>query len=259
MIFLYKQELFKLLKRRGTLFSLIFLILQNIGVAILSKNYSEHLDSKEMFASNFASLSFLVFIMIGASATIISSEFEYNTIKNIIYQSYSRKAILISKWLTILTYSFVAMLLTMLITVFNKFIFFGGTYSLTDKLPRHSQVLWQYWVVNNATSFLTLWLLLSLVFLLASVMKKNAVAISTGIIGYFALSLIGNFMFIAIAKWDFLKWNPINFLNFPTQVSATGIIPKLTHLSNTEMLIGNFAYIIIFLTIGLFLFSKKEV
>lgn len=259
MTYLYKQEIFKLLKRKSTVCCLIFLLVQNIAVALISKANPNYVNAREMFVSNFASLSFTVFIMIGAAATIISSEFEYNTIKNIIYQPYSRKTILISKWLTILTYSLVAYALTMLMTLINKFIFFTSDYSLTDKIQNNSRIVWQYWILNNMANFLTLWLLLSLVFLLASVMKKNAIAITMGIIGYFALSIIGTFMFMLIDKWKFLKWNPINFMNYPAQVTATGIIPKLTHLTNNEMLLGTLIYIVLFMSIGLYFFSRKEV
>lgn len=259
MAYLYKQEMFKLCKRRSTLYCLMFLLVQNILVAILSKMNPDHINSKEIFVSNFASLSFVVFILIGATATIVSSEFEYNTIKNIIYQSYSRKMVLISKWLTILTYSLFMYFVVMLVTLVNKFIFFSNSFSLTGKVHEGSKIIWEYWILNNVANFLTLWLLLSLVFLLASVMKKSAAAITVGIVGYFALSIIGTVMFMVIGKWQFLKWNPINFLNYPSQITETGIIPKLTHLTNNQMLIGNLLYIILFMSIGLYFFSKKEV
>jgi len=259
MAYLYKQEMFKLLKRRSTLYCLVFLIVQNVLVAILGKMNQGHINSKELFASDFASLSFMVFILIAATATIVSSEFEYNTIKNIIYQSYSRKMILISKWLTILTYSLFMYFVVILVTLVNKFIFFSNSFSLTGKVHEVSKIIWQYWILNNVANFLTLWLLLSLVFLFASVMRKSATAITVGIVGYFALSIIGTVMFMVIRKWQFLKWNPINFLNYPAQITETGIISKMTHLTNSQMVMGNALYIILFMSVGLYFFSRKEI
>lgn len=259
MIYLYKQEIFKLLRRKSTLYSLIYLVFQNITVAVLSKIYPQHIDIQEMFADNFVSISFIVFIMIAATATIIASEFEYNTIKNIVYQSYPRRMILMSKWMAMLTYSISLYLLMMLLSLVNKFVLFGGDYSLTDKVHHNSFTLWQYFLTVNITNFVTMWLLLSVVFLLSSLMRKGATAITVGIIGYFAISIIGNFMFVLIGKWDFLKWNPINFMNYPAQMTATGLVPKLTHLTNNEMLLGNIGYILLFLTLGLYFFSRKEV
>jgi len=259
MIYLYKQEIFKLLKRKSTLICTLFLLVQNIAAALLSKAYPQYISSKEVFAGDFASLSFITFVMIAASASIISSEFEYNTIKDIFYQSYSRQMVLISKWLTILTYSVVIYLLMMLFSLLNKFFIFGNSYSLADKLDHGAGALWQYWFIENAATFVTLWLLLSLVFLVAAMMRKGVTAILVGIIGYFVLSIVGNFMFLMIGKWDILKWNPLNFLNYPGQITSTGIISHLTHLSNNEMLVGSLIYILLFLSLGLYSFSRKEV
>lgn len=259
MFFLYKQELFKLLKRRSTKYCLIFLVLQNIAMALGNNFYPKYLNSKEFFASNFASLSFISFIMIAASASIIATEFEYNTIKDIFYQPFSRKQVLISKWLTIFTYSLGAYLLVMVLSLINYFILFSRTYSLSVQIPEVSLPLWQYWLVSSFASFITLWLLLSVVLLIASGLKRGSTAIVTGIVGSFVLNIIGSVMLLFIHKWDILKWNPFNFLYYPQQVTHTGIIIKLTHLNNSEMLIGSLFYMTLFLLVGMYLFSRKEV
>jgi len=132
--YLYKQEIFKLLKKRSLWFCLLFIVLQNIGMAIFSQSYSNFFQAKLLFQYDFASTSFIALIMIAASATIISTEFEYNTIKNVVMQPYSRSQVLISKWLTILTYSVGIYLLAMILSLFDKFIFFNTTFSLNDKV-----------------------------------------------------------------------------------------------------------------------------
>ncbi len=43
--------------------------------------------------------------MIAATASIITMETQYGTIKNVLSQRYSRTQVLISKWLVMLTYS----------------------------------------------------------------------------------------------------------------------------------------------------------
>lgn len=90
-------------------------------------------------------------------------------------------------------------------------------------------------------------------------MKRGSTAIVVGIIGSFDLNIIGALMFSLIERFEFLKWNPLNFLYYPQQATRTGIYSELTHLSNNELLIGNISYIALFLALGLFLFSKKEV
>lgn len=106
--------------------------------------------------------------------------------------------------------------------------------------------------------YLNTWLLLSVVFLLASILKKSTNAVIVGITGYFALDVIGTLMYSLIHKFDFLKWNPINFLNLSNQVGAPDLLKHLTKLSINQLIIGNFIYIILFLTTGLYFFSRKE-
>ncbi|MFC6176080.1 ABC transporter permease [Companilactobacillus huachuanensis] len=257
--YLYKQEIFKLLKKRSFWFCLLFIALQNIGVAIFSQSYSKFLQPKFLFQYDFVSPAFISLILIATSATIISTEFEYNTIKNVVMQQYSRNQILISKWLTVLTYSVGIYLFSMILSLFDKFIFFNNTFSLVDKSEGGTYLVWQSWLISNGATFITLWLILSIVFLLAAVMKKGALAVVVGVVGYFALEIISSLMFVLISKWDFLKWNPLNFLNYPGQLVRESTLSELTHLNNDQMLMGNIIYIILFMAIGLFFFSRKEV
>ena len=147
----------------------------------------------------------------------------------------------------------------MILTLINKLLWFNGDLNLNTTVKGISHPLWQYWIFNNIANFITLWLILSIVFLVAAIMKKGALAVVVGIIGYFAMSIIGAMMFALINKWEFLKWNPLNFLNYPSQLTHTGIITELTRLTNNELLVGNLVYIVLFMSLGLYFFSKKEV
>ncbi|MEE6666154.1 ABC transporter permease [Pediococcus acidilactici] len=258
MKFLYTQELFKLIKKRSTLIILLFLIVQNFGFALVNFCYPKHFLPKEFFVANYATTSFVTLILIGFAAVVVTSEFELNTIKNLICLSYSRPAIIFSKWLVTFTFSAFIYILVMLETLGDKFLFFANTFSLNDKVHGGSETIWQYWLKWNGATYLNTWLLLSIVFLLASIFKKSTNAVIVGITGYFALDIIGTLLYSLIHKFDFLKWNPINFLNLSNQVGAPDLLKHLTKLSINQLIIGNFIYIILFLTIGLYFFSRKE-
>ncbi|OYN37291.1 hypothetical protein B7D92_08955 [Staphylococcus aureus] len=62
-----------------------------------------------------------------------------------------------------------------------------------------------------------------------------------------------------IKKWEWLKWNPLNMLNISPQLLDYKYFSKMTHLDNTEMFIGNFVYIIIFLILVTLVFKKKNI
>jgi len=256
--YLYHQELFKLLKRRSTAICLGLLLIQNFGFGYLGQRYAKYTDPREFFASNYGTTGFIVFIMIAACASVISTEFEYHTIKSVVTQAYSRQAVLVSKWLAMLTYSLVLYGTTMGMAVVTKLVWSPQAFALSDRVKHAEMSLGQYWLVSSAAGFLTLWLLLSVVFLLAAMLKKGLVATTCGIVGYFALGVVSRLMFQLINKWDFLKWNPVNFLNYPTQLSGL-VAGNLTHLSNTQLLAGNLAYIVLFMGLGLYFFSQKEV
>lgn len=255
---LYRQEMFKLWKRRGTWLGLAFLVLQNLGFAWLGVAYQTHIVAKQFWVADFASPAFIVFMMIAASAGSISSEFEFDTLKNVVTQAYSRTAVLVSKWLTMFTHSVVLYGLATGLTLVNRLIWPNYQFALTATMPGSHQLLWRYWFTAQAANFVTLWLVLSVVFLVAAMFKKGLVATLCGVVGYFALGVISRLMFQLIDKWEPLKWNPINLMNYAVQVTMP-FLTKLTHLTNTQMLWGNLGYIGLFMALGLYFFSRKEV
>lgn len=255
---LIKNELYKIIKKKSTLYCFIFLILVNISFAVISKLYPKHFIPKELFVSNFATNSFIGLILIGTAASIISSEFEYGTMKNMITHFHSRKKILLSKWSVLLIYSLFLYLFFSLLSYINKVILFNKIYSLSDTLTNEKLHLWEYWVQTIFSNFITTWLILSAVLLVSTLLKRSSLAIAIGIIGYFAIDIIGRLTAQIIQKWTFLKWNPINLLNYSTQI-AEPELKKITCLNLNQMLIGIFIYIAIFMLINFYVFLNKEV
>lgn len=100
-----------------------------------------------------------------------------------------------------LTYSVYLYVMTSVLALIGKFIFVNSKFSLTDKGDVHQ--IWQEWLVTIGSNFLIVWLLLSLVFLVATMFKSSAPAISIGIIGYFALSLINGFLVVLINSYEY--------------------------------------------------------
>ncbi|WP_421017168.1 ABC transporter permease [Furfurilactobacillus cerevisiae] len=253
---LYKQESFKLLKKKSTLWISIVLALIVFGFALTSRLQPKYFSASGLFTTNFASTTFIMFFLIAAAASIVTMEFQYGTIKTVVSQRYSRSMILVSKWLVILTYSLYLYVMTAVLSLIAKLVFVNDKFSLTG--TGYNNDIWQDWLANLGAGLLTLWLLISLVFLLATLFKSSAVAISVGILGYFVLNIVSSVMFILIHSHEWLKWNPINFLNYGSQVLEPSL-SKLTRLSDVQLFWGNVGYIALFLCIGLLLFRKRNV
>ncbi|KRL01104.1 ABC transporter permease [Liquorilactobacillus capillatus] len=258
MVTLIRQEIFKLIHKRSTLIGTIALLVLMTIFAIFSKLQPSFSDPKGDFIAAYGGLSWVVFFMIAACSTIIAMEFQYGTVKELLYRKYYRGQILASKWITMFLYSLYFYVLSFIFSIILKLVLFNSKFSLTD-LYSNDQSIMHTTLVTYAGNFVGLWLLLSLVLLLANVFKSSAAAISVGIVGYFATSIVSSLLFMLINKWEWVKWNPLNMLNLPTQLSNSTVVGTLTRLSNAELVWGNLIYTAIFLFLGYLIFRKRNV
>ena len=67
--------------------------------------------------------------MIIQASTIISMEFHYGTIKNLLYRNYSRTSIIVSKFITLLIYSLIIFLVFIIISLLLHLIFNGDEFN----------------------------------------------------------------------------------------------------------------------------------
>ena len=257
MVTLVRQEIFKLVHKKSTWATSIILLVIMTIFAVISRNHPNTIDPKTIFVSLFTGFDWIVLFMIAAASSIISMEFQYGTIKELLYRKYYRGEILVSKWLAMVLYSIYFIALAFVYSLILKLILFNGTFQLSETYGNKHSILVTA-LYTSLSGFVALWLVLSLVLLLANLFKSSAAAISVGIIGYFAINVISSMLIIAIKKWTWLKWNPLNMMNYPNQV----ISPSLKHmtlLSTNELLIGSLVYMVIFLLISYSVFKRRNV
>lgn len=254
---LIKQELFKMYKKKSSIIFPIIILIFMLLFAFLSRQYPDIFNRELQFKSAFTGISWLGFLMIVQASTIITMEFSYGTIKNLLYRKYSRTQIIFSKFIALFIYSALLFLVVSLFTILLKYIFLGHLdmmHASGSKMP-----LIQELALNMVGNYIVLWLILSLTLLLSCMMKSPSLSIALGIILYFALSIVSGILFLLIQKWTWLKWNPINMLNLSPQLLNQDSFNKLTHLSNTELFIGNLVYIFLFLVLVVIVFKRKNV
>src|SRR5690625_7272834 len=102
---LVRQELFKLYKKKSTfiLFGAVTLIM--ILISVVSKTNPDIFEPESVFTSAYAAYAWIVFIMFIQASTIITMEFQSETIKNLLYRNYTRSQVIISKCITLFIYS----------------------------------------------------------------------------------------------------------------------------------------------------------
>lgn len=257
MITLVKQELFKLIKKKSTLVLSILLVLLMIFYAVLARRYPEILTPGPLFANMYGSTEWIIFFLIAAASSIVAMEFQFGTIKNLLYRSYSRGEVIVSKWLTLFLYSLYFYALSFVVSVILKLVLFPSI-SFADGMSG-GQTLLQQLLQNAFGNYIGTWLIISLVLMLACFFNSSGAAISAGLVFYFASSIISGIQFVAIERWEWVKWNPFNMLNLSSQIGNEELLEPMTHVSTNAMLAGNLVYIALFLFLGYFVFKRKNV
>ena len=253
---LIKQECFKLCKKKSTFIIPIIIILLMVVQAIISKNYDDVFSPQSSIESAFSGFSWFIFLLIIQASTIISMEFYHGTIKNLLYRKYTRTNIIISKIITLVIFSLLYFIISIVVGFILWAIFFNDINLLESKGDELS--LLSKMLLTGLGTYVGTWLVLSVTLLISCAMKSPGVSIAVGIVFYFATSILSGILTIIVDKWEWLKWNPISMMNIMVQIVDKNM-KKFTKLELHELFIGNIVYIIIFLIIVVFVFKKKNV
>ena len=253
---LIKQECFKLCKKKSTFIIPIIIILLMVVQAIISKNYDDVFSPQSSIESAFSGFSWFIFLLIIQASTIISMEFYHGTIKNLLYRKYTRTNIIISKIITLVIFSLLYFIISIVVGFILWAIFFNDINLLESKGDELS--LLSKMLLTGLGTYVGTWLVLSVTLLISCAMKSPGVSIAVGIVLYFATSILSGILTIVVDKWEWLKWNPISMMNIMIQIVDKSM-KKYTKLELHELFIGNIVYIVIFLILVVFVFKKKNV
>ena len=253
---LIKQECFKLCKKKSTFIIPIIIILLMVVQAIISKNYDDVFSPQSSIESAFSGFSWFIFLLIIQASTIISMEFYHGTIKNLLYRKYTRTNIIISKIITLVIFSLLYFIISIVVGFILWAIFFNDINLLESKGDELS--LLSKMLLTGLGTYVGTWLVLSVTLLISCAMKSPGVSIAVGIVFYFATSILSGILTIIVDKWEWLKWNPISMMNIMIQIVDKSM-KKYTKLELHELFIGHIVYIIIFLILVVLVFKKKNV
>ena len=245
---LIKQECFKLFKKKSTFIAPIVFILLMVAQGYIATKYNKIFTPQESFTSAYNGFSWFAFLLIIQASTIISMEFHYGTIKNLLYREYSRTTMIVSKIITLFIISLIYFVITIIASIVIGSLFFNDL-NIFESSGNQLSLLNQLLLVSLGT-FVGVWLVLSLTLLLSSATNST--------VFYLASSILAVIQTALLEKIDWLKWNPINMMNIMLQTVEKGF-SKSTKLELHELFIGNIAYISIFLILVVFIFKKKNI
>lgn len=242
------QELYKTYSKKSTYIAMIIQTILMISIAFLSLKYPSLLDSKTVFLDNYDGTLWIQYVLIFLSSNIILDEYKYGTIKLLLSKEFTRTQVYLSKVLFV----FVQSLILYILDIFMTFVM--------NVVISHNQIsssLLSSFFENIVSQFFVTWLILSITLLLSTIFKSSGLSITISIIYYFVSIISSNLMFGVIHKHTILRYNPMNLMNFTTQIN-TESMKALTLLNIYEYFIVIPIYIIVFVTIGNIIFFKRN-
>lgn len=256
MLMLIRQELYKLFHKTGTWVAMVIMVLIQIGFAVAALRLPDLFEATGLVNEQFVGGELIVFFAIAMTASIIAMEFQYGTIKQLLYRRYYRSQVFISKIITLLIGLVLMEVLSNVVTWALKFSLFPKV--ALDAKVTGGRTFIEYYAQSLGANLLTTILLMSLVLLLATLFKSNAAAIVTGIIGYFVASLAGSFLMMLIAQHEWVKWNPFTMLMLSAQVQSPNFA-KMTMLSTPVMIYCSLGYTVVLGLIAYLSFRRRSV
>ena len=245
------QELFKLVHKVGTWIAVGVMVIIQFAFIAGGLIYPKVFNQAGMITSDFVADSIIVFIMIASTASIIAMEFQYGTIRQLLYRQYDRSQVFISKLITLVIQLVCLHLIASLVTMVASLVAFPDfDWTASDHLKNYA--------LTQGGETLTLLLLLSAVLLLATLFKTNAAAIAVGFVGYFLVEIAGTILVSLIQKWEWLKWLPFTMLMTSSQILTPGL-KSMTKLDLPWMIGLTCAYTVLLTVISYLSFRRRAV
>ncbi|MCD0434414.1 ABC transporter permease [Lacticaseibacillus paracasei subsp. paracasei] len=256
MVTLVKQESYKLVKRPSLFVFWFGLTLFQVAIAVYLLTHPNASNPSSLFINSFYAPVLIVFYMLALTSTQLSSELQYGTLKSLLYRRYSSSKILASKWVTLLLCTLVLYASSLIMSLCLAITVFNGKIDLVAKGIKGQQV-WQIWLMNNISLFLTLIFILSFVCLLATLFENSTPAIIIGLSTYFIVSIFNQLMFMMIKQHEWIKWNPVNMMNLGNQLQNAEL-SKLTRLPLSQISLGYLIYAAAFFALSLVVFKYRN-
>jgi ABC-2 type transport system permease protein len=213
--------------------------------------------SRLTISQGFGAGQWIILILITVGSTFVDMEYQNGTIITLFYKNSNRVMIYLDKLLIIILYGFSLVIFSTIFTFIFKAILVGQRYNWRAIYGQHS--LFNNLMLNMLGSVVYMLFIVTLAFLLVSLIKVNAAVVGIGFIIVFWGSYFSSLLIIAVPGLSsIMKWNPLNMIYVISQLTNSGLA-KFTHLNADQLIIGNFVYALLFVALGYLSFKKRRV
>ncbi|WP_179393895.1 ABC transporter permease [Lacticaseibacillus absianus] len=253
---LIKQEWYKLAHKNGTWIAIGVMVAIQVFVAVMGRLYPDVALLKPEVTTivDYYGGGLVIFIAIANVASTVSMEFQYGTMKQLLYRQYYRSQVFMSKVIVAICHFVLLQAIASVVT----FALAAGLNGYDWMAVHQGRSNLAAYGLSLAGFMLMGLMLLSCALMLSTVLKTNAAAIISGFVGYFVVEIASSILTALIAKWEFLKWNPFTFLLVGQQLTSDSV-RSLTHLSDPVMIAGSLIYTLVFGLIAYASFRKRSI
>ncbi|ADU28726.1 ABC transporter permease [Evansella cellulosilytica] len=206
--------------------------------------------------------SFITLFSVIVSSTIVSSEVNSGTIKQLVIRPYERWQFLLSKFMIVVVYMLI-LIATLFITNFLIGTIFYEAGSFSDPIIERSFMgETAEWTVGPLIfAKIGLYILNTLVFIvisfsLSTLFKNQALAVGIGIFTLFATSMLSQSLVFFLEDTAWFKFIFISHLNLPQYVAQETLMEGVTLPFSLVVLS---IYVIVFLAITTVFFQKRDI
>lgn len=246
-----KQEKYKMFRQNTIWYGTLALVLLILYSAITNPH-----PSKFVIATGFGTGQWVTIIMIAIGSTFMSMEYSNNTMNTLIYKSRNKLDVYFSKLVLVLIYGVTLIVVGSIVAIGLKLLLAGSDYQWSSTFFTHN--LFEALLLNDLGAIIYLLFISTLSFLLISWIKVNAAVIGVGLVIGFMGAAFSNLIVDTVPSIRFITaWNPLNMINVMSQLSNPEL-ERLSNLSDSQLVIGNIVYALIFSVIGYLLFKRRH-
>ncbi|AEJ23585.1 hypothetical protein WKK_03555 [Weissella koreensis KACC 15510] len=238
-----KNEFKKFFKQNLSRWGFVMLIALMSYFAITTNNISLS------FQSGFGSTQWITIIIMMVSGNFLDMEYENGTIINLFYKYDNKLTIYINKLFIASIYSVLLILFSLIITVI-----FGYIFGLSVNIDQIDKL-----IINLSGTLIYSFFMISLAFLLLSILKSNIAVVGCGLfIGFIGTTISGFIEQLIPFLHSILKWNPLNMIYIISKLNSPDF-KYVSGLSSLNLILGNIIYTILFIYLGYFLFKNRKI
>ncbi|MFS0723888.1 ABC transporter permease [Paenibacillus sp. 1P07SE] len=251
---LVNNENMKIYRRPRTWIMLGLLLVITLSIPVLMYLYSGDMKPSMWLAvqiqSMMAIMMVTVFTVVIAAETV-AGEFSSGTIKLLMIRPWSRSKILLSKYIAMLLFGLLFMVVLFGWNILSSMILFG--YDGEELMGNRSSIA--YWTMNYFYEYVSLIIVVTLAFLISTVFRSGGLAI-----GLSLFLLLGGSVITGIISMLDYEW--VNYLLFANLSLTDYLVSDVSQTTGKPMaftlgVLG--AYYVLFIAVTWLVFSKRDI